>query len=107
MIYVVWAAALFFAVSWTLGIAVRPDFRLKSTIVTLVLWWAAIGLAAVTFSAWHLLWLMPLAVFVPASIMQSMLASAGRVEISGVLKNSLVWFVPIFAALLYFWYKAT
>ena len=101
MIYVVWAAALFFAVSWTIGVAIRPDFRLKPTIVTLCLWWASISLAAFSYSPWHLLWLMPIAVFIPAAIMQSMLASAGRVKLLGLFITSLIWFVPIFGALLY------
>ena len=62
--------ALFFAGSWTLGVAMRPNMRLKSTLVTIALWWALIaGTFAGAINAFHLLWLMPLALVVPSFVM--------------------------------------
>ena len=71
MSYIVWGLVLFFAGSWTFGLIVRPDFRLKPTVVTLIYWWGFIGLVFLSdISVYHLLWLMPLSLFIPAVLMQ-------------------------------------
>ncbi len=42
--YVLWGLSLFFAGSWTFGLLIRPSYRLKNTVVTVVYWWVAIAL---------------------------------------------------------------
>jgi hypothetical protein len=69
-VYIVWIAALFFAGSWTFGLIYSPRDRIGSTIVTVILWWVAIALAASgVFSAWHLLWLFPASLLAPALLL--------------------------------------
>lgn len=69
MSYIVWGLVLFFAGSWTFGFIIRPDFRLKSTMVTLIYWWTFIGLVfLLDLSVYHLLWLMPLALIIPGCL---------------------------------------
>lgn len=64
-----WAAALFFVGSWTFGLLAAPHQRLKSTVVTVGLWWALLLFPALgAFTVFHLLWLMPLALVVPGAI---------------------------------------
>lgn len=64
-----WAAALFFAAAWSFGLAVDARQRIKSTVVTVGLWWVLIGFPALgAFSVFNLFWLMPLALAVPAAI---------------------------------------
>ena len=76
MTYVIWIVALFFSISWSLGLFVQPNLRLKSTIVTLVYWWLIIGIVfLLEFSVYHLIWLMPLALFVPLIFMQTKVLS--------------------------------
>ena len=81
MAYLHWAVlaiALFFAGSWTLAVAFRRDFRLKSTLVTMPFWWAFIACAFTgIINALHLLWLMPLALFVPSFVMMWGIARGG------------------------------
>ena len=61
--YIAWGLAFFFAGSWTIGIVM---YRVKSNIVTVLLWWIEIGLAGLGFySAVHLFWLMPMSVAIP------------------------------------------
>jgi len=104
--YFVWAAAFFFAGSWTFGLVHRPDFRLKSTICTLVFWWAEIGLAlAGAYSHFHLLWLMPLSIFVPTWAMLTDLANFARgprTSISSILIKSAFILSPAVGLLAYF-----
>lgn len=65
MRYVAWAVVLFFAVSWTFGLLVAPQHRVKSTVVALIHWWISIAVVVLTgLSVYHLLWLMPLALVV-------------------------------------------
>ena len=64
--YITWGVALFFAGTWTIGLFHRPDFRLKSNIVTVLFWWIEIGLVVLGFySVLHLFWIMPLSVVIP------------------------------------------
>lgn len=96
MIYVLWAAVLFFAGSWTLGLLMNPRMRLKSTIVTVLYWWICIGFAATSqFSPWHLLWLMPLSLVVPMLFMMT-----GSVV--AIFIASAIIIGPAIGALLYF-----
>lgn len=61
--------AIFFAASWTIGLIVSTRNRLPSNIVTVGLWWLQITLAFVGgYGYLHLLWLMPLALFIPYAI---------------------------------------
>ncbi len=89
MIYVLWAVVLFFAATWTLGVVTQPHMRLKSTVSTVILWWACIVLVALSmFSPWHLLWLMPLAVFAPVIFMQMEISSRMTTSLASVLVKS-------------------
>ncbi len=98
---VLWIAALFFAGSWTFGLLVRPDYRLKSTVVTVAYWWVAI--AIVFLAELHpaqLLWLMPLVLVIPAQIMQQLLlSSANTVGTIFILSGAVIG--PALAVLLY------
>lgn len=79
--YAVLAVALFFAGSWTLGVLIRPNLRLKATIVTIVLWWAEIGTAIFSaMDALHLLWLMPASLFGPSMLAAAQLQRSYRVS---------------------------
>ncbi|WP_348739163.1 hypothetical protein [Pseudomonas rhodesiae] len=65
MRYVAWAVILFFAVSWTFGLLVAPQHRVKSTVVALIHWWISIAVVVFTgLSVYHLFWLMPLTLVV-------------------------------------------
>jgi hypothetical protein len=99
---VLWIVALFFAGGWSFGLIALPDQRVKSTVVSVVYWWVEI---ATVFLAGlhpaHLLWLMPLALFIPMIVMQSLLLTpnntVGRIFVlSGVVLG------PALAALFYF-----
>lgn len=68
--YLVWAAALFFAATWAFGLVASPRNRIGSNILTVILWWVALALAfSRTFSVFHLLWIFPLALVVPAALL--------------------------------------
>jgi hypothetical protein len=76
--YLVWGLALFFAIGWTLGLLAEPYGQLKGTVVTIIFWWVEIlGVVATDVSAFHLLWLMPLSLILPAV---SMLCLLNQVE---------------------------
>ncbi len=65
MHYVAWAVILFFAVSWTFGLVVAPQHRVKSTVVALAHWWISIAVVVLTgLSVYHLLWILPLTLVV-------------------------------------------
>lgn len=103
MTYITWGVVLFFACSWTFGLIVRPDFRLKSTIVTLVYWWTTIGLVALSStSVFHLLWLMPLALFVPMVIMHAEISTKFHASVGSIFVKSLFVIGPAVTALIYF-----
>lgn len=64
--YVIWAAAIFFAGSWTLGLVLSPRNRTGGNILTVVLWWIAMVATFIgEFSSMHLLWAFPAALLVP------------------------------------------
>jgi hypothetical protein len=89
--YITWGAALFFAVTWTAGLMLRPDFRLKSTIATITLWWLWIALAALrVISVFHLLWLMPLSLLVPTGVMVEEIGTKGKASVVSITLKSLV-----------------
>lgn len=103
MIYVVWIAAFFFAGSWTFGVILNPGMRLKSTLVTIAYWWISIVMALISlFSAWNLLWLMPLAVLVPMLAMHAEISSSLRTYTSTIFMKTGLLFIPLLAALTYF-----
>ena len=103
MIHIVlWAIALFFAASWTFGLIVRPDYRLKNTVVTVAYWWLEISI--VYFAGLHpahLLWLMPLALIVPKVVMTNLLLTAQN-TVGTIFMLSGVVIGPALALLLYF-----
>ena len=67
--YGVWALALFFAGSWTFGLATSPRNRTGGNILTVVLWWVAITACALgQFTVLHLLWVFPLLLLLPVIV---------------------------------------
>src|SRR5262245_3537688 len=101
--YVVWGAAFFFAGSWTFGLAVRPDFRLKSTIASLIFWWLEIALAIFgLFSHFHLLWLMPLSILLPGAVMQTEIRTSLASSVPTIFLKSSLLIGPTIALLVYF-----
>lgn len=71
--YLAVGAAIFFAASWTFGLAVSPRNRIGSTIVTVIVWWVALTAWFFgDFSSLHLLWVFPVALLVPAVVLPSM-----------------------------------
>lgn len=103
MAYIAWALVLFFAGSWTFGFISRPDFRIKSTLVTLIYWWLAIVLVMViNISVYHLFWLMPLALIFPAVFMQAEISATSRSGLGSIFFKSLFIIGPAFGALIYF-----
>ena len=102
MSYITWGLVLFFAGSWTIGLIVRPDFRIKSTIVTLIYWWAIIGLVFLSsISVFHLLWLMPLALVIPMILMQTEISTKLQANVASIFVKSLFLIGPAVGALLY------
>jgi hypothetical protein len=72
--YFTYAAALFFAGSWTFGVLTRPEFRLKSTVSAIVYWWLFILAAFLGwYSPFHLWWLMPATLIVMTGISGAMM----------------------------------
>lgn len=72
--YATWVAAIFFAASWTFGLVMSPRNRAGPNILTVMLWWVGVALAAAgQFSVLHLLWAFPVALVVPAVLL------AGRI----------------------------
>ena len=72
--YVLIAIAAFFAISWTLGVVTRPDYRLKSTLVTLMFWWLSLLISVFDgMSAFHLIWFFPIALIIPSLVMLALL----------------------------------
>lgn len=90
--YIVWAAAIFFASTWLFALFVDPRKRIKSTVVSVGLWWALLAFPVLgAFSVLHLAWLMPLALFIPMAIQMGHLQrkmahpSLGYVAIGSIL----------------------
>lgn len=70
--WLIYGVALFFAIGWTYALVRRPDFRLKSSLVTVPYWWVGIGLAFTeVMSPFHLLWFMPIALGLPSFVLTS------------------------------------
>ena len=66
---IILVVALFFAGSWTFGLLSTPNTT-PPTKVTVLYWWIEILIAFLDgYSALHLLWLMPLSIFVPTILM--------------------------------------
>lgn len=104
--YIVWGLTLFFAGSWAFGMFVRPDFRLKCNVVTVIFWWAEIALAALGFySVFHLLWLMPISLFIPGAVQQAELKKRfAHAPTAVIFAKSAVPVSLALAALIYFSY---
>jgi hypothetical protein len=97
--YLAWAVALFFAGSWAFGLVIRPDYRLKSTVATVLFWWIEIATLFVSgVSVFHLLWLMPISLLLPMFIMLGDL----RAAFVFILVRSGLIIVPALGALIYF-----
>ncbi len=98
--YIVLGIALFFAGSWTLLLIKRPNSRVRSTIVTVMYWWLAIGLCGF-FSVFHLLWFMPLAAFTPMIIMIGSYKFGYQNSVLSIFIKSLLVLGSALAVLLY------
>ena len=74
-----WAVAGFFIVGWSLGLAVNQKFRIKPTVVTVWIWWSSVIVILISgASVFHLLYLMPMAVFFPTIAMACLLTRSPR-----------------------------
>jgi hypothetical protein len=99
----IWGAALFFACTWTIGTYISPRHRMKSTVVSLVYWWAAIAIiAALRLHPAHLIWFMPLTLIHSTCVMGGLLGGGYKVSIASVFIFTGVLAVPALAALIYF-----
>ena len=93
--WLVFGIAFFFAGSWTFGLSIRPDMRLKSTVVTVILWWPLIASAFLElFPSFALLWLMPLALLIPAFLGMSAVRIGGTSTSAIFILSTLVLIVP-------------
>jgi hypothetical protein len=97
--HVAWALSLVFAASWTFGLIIRPDYRLKSTVATVLFWWTRIATVFISeLPVFHLLWLMPLSLLIPAIIMSGNL----RTPFVAILVWTGLIIVPALGVLVYF-----
>ncbi|MDR6539479.1 hypothetical protein [Variovorax soli] len=102
MQYLLWGVVFFFALAWTLGLVLSPAQRIKSNIVAVMYWWIAIALASASaFSPWHLLWLMPLALFLSMRLMLAELARTMNTSVSSVFIKSGMLMGPILTGVVY------
>lgn len=78
---VVWALAVFFAATWTLGLLAQPRFRVASTVAGVACWWGYMGVAALGWlNPLHLAWLMPGVMLVSQVLMQAELQASLQVK---------------------------
>lgn len=93
--YATAAVALFFAGSWTLGVFVNPEFRLKSTVAGLVSWWMLLlAVYGQTFHMLHLWWLFPASMFIGQMVMQAAMMdirTLGRISTATVTFRTLIF----------------
>ncbi len=93
----VYVLAIFFAFGWTFVLWRQPSQRVISTIVTVLYWWMEIVLALLNkFNAFHLLWLMPLSLFLPSMLLLMQMRKTFLVNfiLSGVvIIPVLIWLV--------------
>ena len=93
--YATAAIAVFFAGSWTLGVLVNPEFRLKSTVSGIVCWWALLWASyGAVFHILHLWWLFPAAMFMGALVMNAAMMdirTLGRISTATVTFRTLVF----------------
>jgi hypothetical protein len=101
--YAAVAAALFFAATWALGLALRPEQRLKSTVVTVAYWWLALLLVlGGMFNVLHLVWLFPFALAVPGAIQGNVLRrQLAHPSFRSVFLSSSAILIPTLVALAY------
>jgi hypothetical protein len=101
--YIAWGVAFFFAGTWTLGVLFNKVHALKSTVATLIYWWAIIGLAFFgLFNPLHFFWLMPLALLLPGAAMQVDLARRMTTSMASILVKSGFVIAPAVGVLIYF-----
>lgn len=68
--YLIYGAAIFFTVSWGLGLILSPRNRTGGNIATVILWAIALALSLVgSFGSLHLLWIFPVCLVVPALLL--------------------------------------
>jgi hypothetical protein len=68
--YAVWGLAGFFSITWGLGLVLSKRNRMSSNIMTVLIWWGALGAAlADGFYVLHLLWIFPAALLLPALLL--------------------------------------
>ncbi|KPY89754.1 Unknown protein sequence [Pseudomonas syringae pv. spinaceae] len=100
MVYAGWAVVLFFAIGWAFGLIVNPQFRLKTTVVTVMHWWIAIGAALVFgIKVWHLFWVMPLILVASMIIGTAMLARQPPRVMSMFIATAVISWPAIWMAL--------
>jgi len=81
----------------------NPSMRLKSTVVTVLHWWALIAFALFgAFKVWHLFWLMPLAVFVPIMVMSAQIEASLTTNTPGIFTKTFAVLAIAVGLLLYF-----
>ena len=88
-----WAVVLFFAISWSAGVIINPQFRVKATIAALMHWWVLIIIIALSgVSVFHLLWLMPLVIILCTIVMQIELQKLQTKVMSIYVKSAIfIW----------------
>ena len=96
--------AVFFAATWVLGLALRPEQRIKSTVVTVTYWWVSLLLSlAGAFNVLHLLWLFPFALAVPATVQgKALRRQLAHPSLAFVLLTTSTIIIPSLFALGYF-----
>ena len=102
--YIAWGLALFFAGSWTFNLSIRPDLRLKSHVVAIIIWWTEIVLAALgKYSVFHLFWLMPISLYIPQVVqLAEFKRRFAHAPIAVIFVKSAIPVALALAALIYF-----
>lgn len=96
--YVIWALAGFFTISWTIGLILNPQFRLKPTVISVIYWnlyfWSFMLMG---FTPFQLIWLMPLTLVLPNQLMLAGLKKMGTVsDFIPLLIGSSVALIPLY-----------
>lgn len=93
MVIAAWGVVLFFAISWSVGVIINPQFRVKATLAALMHWWVLIGITLISgVSVFHLLWLMPIAIVICTAVMMVELRRV-RTRVMSIFAKSavLIW----------------
>ena len=93
---ITWGVVLYFAITWTLGVVRHEQYRLKSTVASIALWWIDIILVFFgSFTVYHLSWVMPLTLFVAGSIGTLELFNPPSSVIRIFVKSFLILAIPV------------